>query len=242
MPARGPIRIPAIACRAVAFHVLSWYIDDSGSEHACIGAVEVDDENCSISLYDPLGCKAESIEFVEEGLPRVLKAPMLDFTVTCTHEPGECMSFERLSRLVAREAIALAREVLAGYTGQAGREVFIAIGWNGYVAHGVGGEDSVRLPGIPIPVLIHTHPSTICYPSHRDVESSANLFAEGGIASIIVSPSCTSTLRLSAPLSEDDYWSLMETAKCLKNAESYEEYAECLSKLNTLKTVVFEVG
>jgi hypothetical protein len=241
MPARGPKGYPEIACLGLAFHVLAWYMDDAGSPHACIAGVSAHHGSCTVRVYDPQGCNSDTISFVEESLPRSLKLPTLKLDIACSSEAGDCYSYDTLSAGIARRGVRLVRELLERFNTES-RELFMVIGWNGEIAYGVGGETSVQLPSISAPLFAHTHPSSICYPSHRDLESTAGFFAEGGIVSLIASNSCTFILRLVEPLSEDDYWLILDVARRLREVKEFEEYMSLISSLSRLRSIATEVA
>jgi len=240
MPARGPEKLPEIACLGLAFHVLAWYMDDAGSEHACIASVGSEGETCRVEVYDPQGCNGDSVEFVERSLARSFRVPTLQLEVSCSSEPGECYGYSGISSAIAARGLKLVRRLLEAVE-PGGRELFIVVGWNGGVAYGLGGETSVRLPGISAPFFAHTHPSSICYPSHRDVESTAGFLAEGGIVSLISSLNCTFVFRLVEPFVEEDYWRMLDIARRIRSAKDYEGYANTVTELSRLKSVTIEV-
>jgi hypothetical protein len=242
MPARGLKALTSyIACLGLAFHTLAWYIDDANSPHSYITSFSLEGDKCAIGIYDPQGCNGESIDFVASNLPKSLRLPTLKLKVYCSSESKNYYTFSDISARIASMGARIVNEVIGKKINSLDREAFIVVGWNGEPAYGLGEEASIRLPGFSAPFFAHTHPSTLCYPSHKDVESTANFFSEGGIVSLISSTSCMYVLRLQKPFIEDDYWSMLEIARRVRRAKDYEDYASLIAELSKLESVVAEV-
>lgn len=248
MPARGPttalegsdVRRAArnITCLGLAFHVLSYYEEDAGLaarvKPLCGG------DKPRILLYSSR-CVDDTLDALASALPRILGAPLVDYTVECREDFSEdAIGFDELtSRIVSLFRSSFYRPLAE--LSVTGREYFLVVGWNSEIAYGPGREYEVSLPLIPAVVFAHTHPSPSCYPSPRDVASIADFLAQGGLAEFIVSRNCVSVARLVKPFSEDDYWRLKEVSDCMKKARHDEDYLECLNRVARLDTVVFEV-
>ncbi len=239
MPARGPDDGDAarlIACAGLAFHVLSYYVEDTG--HSARVDFDCGDGLVRVWVYDPEGCVEASLESAVRVLPRLLRAPLLDVEGRCGGRGS--YGFEGLSRLVystfRRSGFyEWLKRVSAG-----GREHFLVVGWNGAYAEGAGSEDRVSLPMLSAPLIAHTHPG-LCYPSWRDVLSAADFFSSGGLAEAIVSPVCGFMVRVTRPFSIDCLEALEDTAHCIRRAGGEDEYLQCLSRLGSAGCIAAEM-
>lgn len=247
MPARGPLEAlesreareaaRRIACLGLSFHVLSYYVEDTGVdagvEPLCSGEPRI--------VIHAASCVDDTLEALKRSLPRILGAPIMGYTLECVEGfGGEYPGFSQVTSMIVRLFSNTFYKPLSEAS-VTGREYFVVIGWNGEIAYGRGGEYEIRLPLIPAVAFAHTHPGLSCYPSAQDLSSAADFLAAGGLAEFLVSRSCTSSLRLLAPLSEEDYWTLRRVSGCVKGSRESEDYLECLAALNGLRTVAFEV-
>jgi len=248
MPARGPIKLldsieakksaQIITCLGLSFHILAYYEEDTGLS-ARIKPLCSNNKPHIIVYADR--CIDETLDILVSTLPRMLNAPLIDYTVECSEDiDAESFYFDEITwRLTSLFRDSFYRPLHKLSTTNV--EHFLAIGWNAEIAYGTGKEDEVNLPLIPAVVFAHTHPGLSCYPSARDTTSTAEFLAQGGIAEFIVSRSCMSVTRLRRPFSEGDYWKLKEISKCIKRASSDEDYLACLQEMARLGTVEFSV-
>lgn len=223
------------SCLGLAFHVLAYYEEDTGRT----AAIRVEDSgDCRIVVIDEAGCATESLEAAKRALPLLLGGSLRSFTLDCSegNMGGGILSYRGIvSRLLESARYGLV-DCLRRLAVQPPEYFYIA-GWNGLYAFGPGDEYRVSLPQVPGVVFAHTHPGGLCYPSGKDLRSTADFLSSGGLAEIIVSPRCTYAIYLEAPMAEDDYWALQEAARCVNNAKDGEEYISCLQRLAGLKTV-----
>jgi hypothetical protein len=253
MPARGPLEtefehllslnsskeiLNKIACRGVAFHLLSYYEED------CLhtARVTIDDNKDTIIIFDEHKCCTDSIDAFRNYISKAIMVPIKECNIKCLeNEPWSAKTYDHLSK----EAVSLFIQGFGNLMRKAastGYEYFLIIGWNAEAAYGRGGETRISLPSIPAVIMAHTHPSPYCYPSGPDIESTAEFLSAGGLAELIFSTNCVSVIRLSRPLQEDDYWALIEIAKEVKKAkDDYSGYVRAINRLNTLHTIVFEI-
>jgi len=232
------------ACAGIGFHLLSYYVEDSG--HDASVSLECRGEGryrVVVLDSDPRGCDEDSIVHAVNALPGILSSRLLDVEVDCSYASdsvGHRYSLHNIPIVIMRRVLdkeSFLREIAYG-----ARELFFLIGWNGQIAYGLGGENSVIIPLVSGPLFIHTHPSENCYPSYQDVRSMSEFFASGGLVEMIVSRRCTSIARLVEPFLEEDYWALQEISNCMrKRQRDYYGYYSCIEKMKKLKSVVFEV-
>ena len=246
MPARGPASLEeprelllrfsrGTACRALGFHVLAYYEEDTGRRASvkleCGGEARV-------LLYDEHGCDRGSLEAAARALPRLLGAPTMRLHVECGSEPG--VGYRELTS----EIVSLFRGLVLDWARRLaleGREYFLVVGWNGDYAWGPGSEHEVRLPLIPGAVFMHTHPGPLCYPSWRDLESFAEFMASGGVAEFIAARGCVFAARLVKPMSTDCYEALLGAADCVRRAGGdADEYLSCLNTASRADCLVLE--
>jgi hypothetical protein len=225
------------ACYGVAFHVLAYYEEDSG--HEAHVNIDAGGDGCRIELLDERGCVVESLEAAERALPKLLGATLVRHEATCSEADAgrEGLRYRGIVGRLLEEARAGILDCLRREAISSRLEFFYVAGLNGEYATGYGGEYSITLPRVPGVVFAHTHPGGLCYPSARDARSAADFLASGGLAELIVSPSCSFALFLEEPLSEEDYWRLQEVYECLNRARSGEEYSACLSTLSRLRSL-----
>jgi len=219
------------ACIALAFHILSFYEEDSGRE-AGISLLDCSRPgNVRYRIHSPAGCNTSSIHLVEDALHLALGVRPLGFAVECSEEPGG-LRYEGLAGLMVRSYNRLARRLLEELS-RSSREYFVIVGWNGLYALGAAREDRVELPQLPAPVFMHTHPGPLCLPSFRDLESAAEFFAGGGVAEFIASSTCSYAILLKSHYTLDCYDKLREAAACVKRSarEDFYSYTECLALL-----------
>lgn len=248
MPARGPadpgeprsllLRFSRdAACRALGFHVLAFYEEDTG-RRASVN-LSCSDEGARVLVYDEHGCEAESVEAAVRALPRLLGAPVMGLEAGCGSEPG--VRYGELTSGI----VSLFRSLVYDWARRLaleGREYFLVVGWNGDYAWGPGGENEVRLPLIPGAVFMHTHPGPLCYPSWRDMESFAEFLASGGVAEFIAARGCVFTARLVEPMSTDCYDALLDAASCIRGSgDSPDRYLECLQRASGTSCVALEL-
>ncbi|MET1129274.1 MAG: hypothetical protein ABWW70_08155 [Thermoproteota archaeon] len=230
-----------IACIGIAFHLALSYMESAERDVevgiSCDGTIPL------IRIVDRGGC-SEPLDDFRRGVEKTLRVPVIEYSVECAND-GWGVSIDHLldqaEKVVAKDLVPWAANLA-----QRRVEYFVLLGWNGEVAVGAGSEDKVELPSIPGTYFIHTHPNSTCYPSWRDLESAADFMAQGGLGEVIVSRSCWSAIRLQGPFLEDDYWTLLDVARCAKSAsarkDGTESYLRCLSRLGFLRSVRFRVG
>jgi len=236
----GPLRRYArrAACLGAAFHALSYYEEDTG--HKAEVTLSWENDSCTVTIIDHSGCINDTVRALERALPRLLGSKPMVEAFHCRERGGEA---KRYHGIVSALIEGFRGEVLdcMRRTAMASREYFYVVGWNGEYAEGLGEEYSVTLPSIPGVVFAHTHPG-LCYPSSKDLASFADFFASGGIAEFIVSPSCSLAVYLEEPLSEEDYWLLLEVSRCVARAgEDSAAYSECMGKTAELRSVKLQL-
>ncbi len=252
MPTRGPYidqwlktldtedskRIASkIACLGIAFHALSYYEEDCSHN----AEVKIDLEDDSITILDFQKCCNDSIEAFRRSFGKIIGAPYHDCQIRCSTDvtlTGE--KYSSITQHITRLFLSAYRSVLTQLA-ITGYEYFLLIGWNGEIAYGRGDETRIHLPLIPGVVMAHTHPSPFCYPSGHDLRSSADFFSSGGLVEVIVSSNCAAVTRLTRPLSEDDYWKLIELSEKAKKPKDYENYLSILNEVPKLSSIAFEV-
>jgi len=226
-----------IACWGMAFHLLAYYEEDCGHR----AEVLVDEANESITLADVSGCCRDSIEAFQRSFGKIIDVPHKECKILCSSDVATTgYSYNGVSRRITKLFLSQYRGVLAELA-LTGYEYFLLIGWNGELAYGRGGETRIHLPLIPGVVMAHTHPSPICYPSAHDLHSVADFFSSSGIVEVIVSSNCASVLKLVKPLSEDDYWRLLEISERIKKLKNPEDYMQALGEVSKLSSLAFEV-
>ncbi len=232
------------ACTGIGFHILSYYIEDSGrTASVSLECREGDKYRVVVLDSDPRGCEEDSIIHAVNALPGILSSRLLEVEVDCRYA-GDTTSYRYLLRdipVVIMHRV-LSKQSFLREIAYRDKELFFLIGWNGEIAYGVGGEDSIVIPLVSGPLFIHTHPSENCYPSYQDVKSMSEFFASGGLVEMIVSRRCISIARLVEPFLEEDYWALQEISNCMrKSRRDYYSYYSCIEKIKKLKSIIFEI-
>lgn len=108
--------------------------------------------------------------------------------------------------------------ILKGYalkTRMSNVEYFIALINDRLIA--LEGERlGVRLPHFKTYAIAHTHPIGHIMFSHKDIESTIDLFTEGGILSLVATENSATVLRRRGPYTIDDYEALIDLRDYLK--------------------------
>jgi len=94
-------------------------------------------------------------------------------------------------------------------------EYFMAI-INGKLIVLEGEKLKVQLPLFKTYAIAHTHPIGHCMFSHKDVETTMDLFANGGLLSSIATENCIAMLRRRGPYTIDDYEPLIDLRDYLR--------------------------
>jgi len=225
------------SCIGAAFHALSYYEEDTGRK---AGVTVEPGEACRIEIVDEAECNREVVDRISSSLPRLLGAP-LAAEYSCATGTGDArlLRYRGLARALLDSLTTMVLDCLRSLS-RRGREHFYIAGWGGEYALGEGSERSVTLPSVPGVVFIHTHPGT-CYPSSKDLQSFADFFSSGGLVEAIVSPGCALAFYLEEPLQEEDYWSLMDAARCVARSKDGATYTDCLNRLFRMRSVKMQL-
>jgi hypothetical protein len=231
-----------VACLGIAFHALTLYEEVAGTQARLL------DYRCELPRAVTLRigaskCSEQAIDDTIRALRFVTRLYGLKVAIECD-EGAEANGL--LAEEVVEKAVLVFIKSYADLIAklvQEPYEHFLVLAWNGAALVGQGGEDKVDLPAAKLAILLHTHPRSYCLPSGRDVESAAALLAEGGLASIVAGGSCLLVISARRPISEDDYWTLMELSGRLKRVRRIEELQALVSRMFRLESLnVYVLG
>ena len=220
-----------IACDTLASLVLSAFTDLG---YKCRGFCDgIEDNSASIRLACTSTPSRDDVGEVENYVMRTTGMTVgLEFVQDYEGLGDERSLLERASRNARR----LTLDALMPLLGSSD-EYAMLVGWNGYAAVLQGEERRVNIIGRYV-LVAHTHPRSVCLPSHYDIETTARHLADGACCTLILSPACLFVARRVETLSLDDYDTLMELARKMSRVRQLEDALQLLSLFNSqLKTV-----
>ena len=177
---------------------------------------------------------------LEEAISYVRYVTGVDIDTTEAEIGDNVYTVRELLERAAKTARILCMHRLAPLLGWK-TEYALLVAWNGIAAIIEGEERYVRFVG-RYSASAHTHPGSVCIPSHYDLENTARLLSEGGCCTLILSPMCLFVARRITSLYVDDYDTLMEYARRLSRTKSLDAALELISEANAkLKSVRLEV-
>ena len=216
-----------IACNTVASLLLEALEEQSYRCLAACKSLNPEDGRATLSL----SCRRmPHNDELEEALRYISYVTRLEVDVKEADKSETLYSARELLEAAARAARILVVKRLRPLL-DAGVEHALLVAWNGYAAIIEGEERHVRFVG-RYPSTAHTHPGSLCLPSHYDVEGFARLLSDGGCCALILSPLCLFIARRIAPLTLDDYDLLVSLARRLHRVRSLEEAMRLLSETN----------
>ena len=224
-----------IACDTLTSLLLE-ALSEQGYE--CSGA-------CSPSEEGPIGIrlrcrKMPPSDELEEALNYVEYVTGVEVDAREAEAGEDVHTVRELLERAAKNARALCMQRLAPLLAQKA-EYALLVGWNGYAALIEGDERRVRFVG-RYSATAHTHPGSVCLPSHYDLENAARLLSDGGCCTMILSPMCLFIARRIASLDIEDYDTLLEYARRLSKIRSIDDALNLVSEANAqLRNVRLEV-
>ena len=102
-------------------------------------------------------------------------------------------------------------------------EYLVAVFENAKTAILEGNRNNVRIPltkKFRTRFMAHTHPSGMCIPSHKDVESITRLLMDGGFGEVIISPTCSIAVYRRGMFISEDYEKMIIMAKKIYKAKN----------------------
>ncbi len=230
------------ACLGIAFHALSAYNEEAEHEAKILINECEPMRRINLVISDALGCSSEGLKTSLAVINTITRPIRLPVKLSCQtsdkgYENETLYTLDKASRSIVNYMLRGVGGKLKQLLNHNTHEYFLILSWNGEVFLGRGEETSIHLPLVKGVAFIHTHPKDYCFPSHQDLVSALDFFAEGGIIEMIASNTCLLIMRLITPLSENDYWSLQEISKCVARARKFEDYNRCLQSLWKLETI-----
>ncbi len=220
-----------VACLGVLFHIVTMFEDITGQPTSVVNYECSIPETVEVALH-AVSCEPYEIDEVIRGVKFVTRLSETQFKISCSYG-GHGLDADTLSLEAVKLFLKGYGELLTSWSSLP-LEHFLVVGWNGVAVAGEGSESRITVPVTRAAVFAHTHPrGSFCIPSYKDIETAAGFLAEGGIAEVVVSQACTFVLRLRKPLTEDDYWALLDASRRLKKVKDASSAYRILSSLNS---------
>ncbi len=224
------------ACLGLAYHALTLYEEAVGQPARLISHACGLPSRFTATVAAPT-CSEDVVEEVTRSLRFVTGLRSAELKLHCVDGIGpHGLSAEELCSKAVTTFLRGYGDFIARLVGEP-YEYFITVAWNGTALLGRGREDHITVPAAKLALFLHTHPRGNCIPSSKDVEFAAALLAEGGLASMIAGSGCVLVIAALRPLSEDDYWALMDASRRLRKVRSFEEAHAIIASLSRLRTV-----
>ncbi len=136
--------------------------------------------------------------------------------------------YDRAIEVFYKLAYKLLRPLLAPRA----NEYLVAVFENAKTAILEGNRNNVRIPltkRFKTRFMAHTHPSGMCIPSHKDMESITRLLMDGGFGEVIISPTCSIAVYRRGMFISEDYEKMIVIARKIYKAKNILEVLRILA-------------